>query len=119
MFNIGTGMENVTHLKSRTLLQYGAFKCGPASEPLARHEDALLRPWEIVLGIKIKFSDVNQCFRSLDFRDFLEKHLHFFIRYLVDISKYSQNATRQYYQILFYRKSSHTAIYIALCGKIK
>ena len=51
----------------------------------------------------------------MDFRDFLEKHLHF----LMDISKYSQNATRQYYQILFYRKSSHTAIYIALCGKIK
>ena len=58
MFNIGTGMENVTHLKNRTLFQYGAFKCGPA---------------------------VNQCFRSLDFRDFLEKHLHFFIRYLMDI----------------------------------
>ena len=52
------------------------------------------RPWEIVLGIDIKFSDVNHRFRSLDFRDFLEKHLHFFIRYLMDISKYSQNATR-------------------------
>ena len=37
MFNFGTNMENVTHLKNRTLLYYGAFKCGPASEPLARH----------------------------------------------------------------------------------
>ena len=45
-------------------------------------------------------SDVNHRFRSLDFYDFLEKHLHFFIRYLMDISKYSQNATRQY-QTLF------------------
>ena len=34
MFNLGTGMENVTHFKIRTLFQYGAFKCGPASEPL-------------------------------------------------------------------------------------
>ena len=37
MFNISTGMENVTHLKNRTLFQYGDFKCGTASEPLARH----------------------------------------------------------------------------------
>ena len=37
----------------------------------------------------------------------------------MDISKYSQNATRQYQNILFYRKSSHAVIYIALCGKIK
>ena len=37
MFNLGTGMENVTHLKNRTLFQYGAFKCGLASEPLAHH----------------------------------------------------------------------------------
>ena len=41
---------------------------------------------EIVLGISIKFSDVNHCFRSLDFHDFLEKHLHLFIRYLMDFS---------------------------------
>ena len=33
MFNLGTGMENVTDLKNRTLFQYGAFKSGPASEP--------------------------------------------------------------------------------------
>ena len=33
MFNFGTGTENVTHLKNRTPFQYGAFKCGPASEP--------------------------------------------------------------------------------------
>ena len=37
IFNIGTGMENVTHLKNRTIFRYGAFRCGPASEPLARH----------------------------------------------------------------------------------
>ena len=48
-----------------------------------------------------EFIDVNHRFRSLDFRDFLEKHLHFFIRYLMEIAKYSQNATRQY-QTLFY-----------------
>ena len=53
----------------------------------------LPRLWEIVLGIGIKFSDVNHRFRSLDFRDFLEKHLRFF-RYLMYISKYSQNTTR-------------------------
>ena len=44
---------------------------------------------------------INHHFRSLDFRDFLEKHLHFFIRYLMDISTYSENATRQY-ETLFY-----------------
>ena len=37
MFNFGTGMENVTHLKNRTLFEYGTFNCGPVSEPLARH----------------------------------------------------------------------------------
>ena len=54
MFNLGTGMKNVTHLKNRTLFQYSAFKCGPASEPLAHHEDALPSPWEIVGGISAK-----------------------------------------------------------------
>ena len=49
---------------------------------------------------------VNHRFRSLDFRDFLAKHLHFFIRYLMVISKYSQNATRQY-QTLFYFIVNH------------
>ena len=54
----------------------------------------------------MKFSDVNHRFRSLDFRDFLEEHLQFFIRYLMDISKYSKNATRQY-QTLFYFIVNH------------
>ena len=45
--------------------------------------------------LALKFSDVNHLLRSFDFRDFLEKHLYFFIRYLMGISKYSQNATRQ------------------------
>ena len=103
MFNFGTGMENVTHLKNRTIFQYGAFKCGPASQPLAF---ALSSPWEIVGGISTKFSDVNHLFRSFDFRDFLEKHLYFLIRYLMGISKYSQNATRQY-QTLFYFIVNH------------
>ena len=85
---------------------YGAFKCGPASEPLAHHQDALPSPWGIVVGISNKFSDVNHLFRSFDFRDFLEKHLHFFIRYLMGILKYSQNATRQY-QTLFYFIVNH------------
>ena len=54
MFNLGTGMENDPHLKNGTIFQYGAFKCGPASEPLARHKDALPSPWEIVGGISAK-----------------------------------------------------------------
>ena len=37
MFNFGTGMENVTHLKNRTIFLYGVFNGGPASEPLAHH----------------------------------------------------------------------------------
>ena len=36
MFSFGTGIENVTHLEKKTLFLYGAFKCGPASESLAR-----------------------------------------------------------------------------------
>ena len=56
--------------------------------------------------INLKFGDVNHRFRSSDYRDFLEKHLHFFIRYLVDISKYTQNVTRQY-QTLFYFIVNH------------
>ena len=68
--------------------------------------DSFHFPWEIVDGISLKFSDVNQLFRSFDFRDFLEKHLYFFIRYLMGILKYSQNATRQY-QTLFYFIVNH------------
>ena len=37
MFNFGNGIENVTHLKKRTLFYYGAFRRGQAPEPLARH----------------------------------------------------------------------------------
>ena len=33
--------------------------------------------WEIVAELKTKFSNVNHFFRSFDFRDFLEKLLHF------------------------------------------
>ena len=56
--------------------------------------------------LALKFSDVNHLFRSFDFRDFLEKYLYFFIRYLMGISKYSQNATGQY-QTLFYFIVNH------------
>ena len=52
----------------------------------------------------LKFSDVNHLFRSFDF---LEKHLYFFIRYLMGISKYSQNATRQYIKTQFYFIVNH------------
>ena len=82
----------------------------PAIKTLSPDREKLY--WELTSN------SVMNRFRSLDFRDFLEKHLHFFIRYLMDISKYSQKATRQY-QTLFYRKSSHTVIYIGLCGKMK
>ena len=57
--------------------------------------------WKLLAELALTFSDVNHIFRSFDFRDFLEKHLYFFILYFMDISKYSQNATRQY-QTLFY-----------------
>ena len=33
------------------LFLYGAFKYGPASEPLARHEDALPLPCEIAVQL--------------------------------------------------------------------
>ena len=56
--------------------------------------------------LALKFRDVNYLFSSFDFCDFLEKHLYFFIRYLMGISKYSQNATRQY-QTLFYFIVNH------------
>ena len=51
---------------------------------------------KLLAELTLKFSDVNHIFRSFNFRDFLEKHLYFFIRYLMGISKYSRNATRQY-----------------------
>ena len=59
---------------------------------------------KLLAELALKFSYVNHLFRSFDFRDFLEKHLYFFIRYLMGISKYSQNATRQY-------QTSHTVRY--------
>ena len=48
---------------------------------------------KLLAEIALKFSDVNHLYRSSDFHDFLEKHLYFFILYLMGISKYSQNAT--------------------------
>ena len=42
---------------------------------------------DIVVGISNKFSDVNHLFRSFDVSDFLEKHLHFFILYLIAFQK--------------------------------
>ena len=61
---------------------------------------------KLLAELALKFSDVNHFFRSFDFPDFLEKHLYFFILYLMGISKYSQNATRQY-QTLFYFIVNH------------
>ena len=61
---------------------------------------------KLLAELTLKFSDVNNLFRSFDFRNFLEKHLYFFILYLMGISKYSQNATRQY-QTLFYFIVNH------------
>ena len=58
-------------------------------------------PWGIVADFT-KFSNVNHLFRSFDFCDFLEKHLHFFIRYLMGISKYSPNATRRYHTLFHF-----------------
>ena len=53
-------------------------------------------------GVKIatKNSHVNHD-HSSDFRDFLEKHLKFFIRYLMSISKYIQKTIRQYQTLLY------------------
>ena len=59
-----------------------------------------------VVGISNKFSDVNHLFRSFDFRDFLEKHLHFFIRAFQNIVKMLLDNIRLY----FISKSSHTVI---------
>ena len=61
---------------------------------------------KLLAELALKFSDVNHLFRSCDSCDFLEKHLYFFIRYLMSISKYSQHATRQY-QTLFYFIVNH------------
>ena len=61
---------------------------------------------KLLAELALKFSGVNHLFRSFNFRDFLEKHLYFFILYLIGISKYSQNASRQY-QTLFYFLINH------------
>ena len=61
---------------------------------------------KLLAELTLKFSDVNHLFRSFAFRDFLEKHLYFFILYLMGISKYSQNVTIQY-QTLFYFIVNH------------
>ena len=60
---------------------------------------------KLLAELALKFS-VNHLFRSFDFRDFLEKHLYFFILYLMGISKYSQNAIIRY-QTLFYFIVNH------------
>ena len=41
---------------------------------------------KLLAELALKFSDVNHLFRFFDFRDFLEKHLYFFILYLMGIS---------------------------------
>ena len=55
MFNLGTGMENVTHQKNMTL---------------ARHLNALPRPWEIVAKLapnSIITSNVNHLLNIMIF----------------------------------------------------
>ena len=44
MFNLGTGMENVTHFKNGTILQSGTFKCGPASQPQSVGNCSVISP---------------------------------------------------------------------------
>ena len=101
MFNLGTGMENTTHLKYRIYFSMVFLTVGqhlnhwPTIKTLSPVRGKLLAE------LAPKFSDVNHLFRSFDFRDFLEKHLYFFIRYIMGISKYSQNATISDF-ILFY-----------------
>ena len=90
MFNLGNGMEDATHLKNRI---YFSMVLLSVSQHLSH--------WPT-----IKMLSLVRLFRSFDFRDFLKKHLYFFIRYLMGISKYSQNATRQY-QTLFYFIVNH------------
>ena len=98
MFNLGTGMENATHLKNMIYLSMVLLSVGQhlSHWPTIRTLSPVCG--KLLAELALKFSDVNHLFRSFDF---LEKHLYFFIRYLMGISKYSQNATRQY-QTLFY-----------------
>ena len=65
-------------------------------------------PGKLLAELVLKFSDVNHLFRSFDFCDFLEKYLYFFIRYLMGISKYGQNATRQYQTLFYFIVNHHT-----------
>ena len=81
IFNFGPCVENVTDLKIKLSFLYGAFKCQPASEPLAHNLDS-------------DRAKISCIFNSSEFRDFLEKYLQFFNRYLMGISKYIQNVIR-------------------------
>ena len=105
MFNIGTGMENVTHLKNRSYFSMVFLSVGqhlslwPAIKTLSPDREKL---YSELASISVMYIIV---FTLWIFVIFL-KNICVFFRYLMNISKYSQNATRQY-QTLFYFIVNH------------
>ena len=88
MFNLGTGMGNVTDLKNRLYFSIVLLCVGKHLSLWPAIKTLSPRPWEIVVELEPKSvitSNINHLFRSFDFRDFLEKHFHFSIRYLMGI----------------------------------
>ena len=86
MFNLGTLRRMSLTYKivlyfSMVLLSVGQhLSLWPAIKTLSPDREKLLAE------LALKFSDVNHLFHSFDFCDFREKHLYFFIRYLMGIS---------------------------------
>ena len=80
MFNLGTGMENATHLKNRIYFSMVLLSVGQhlSHWPTITTHSPVRR--KLLAELALKFSDVNHLFRSFDFCVFLEKHLYFFIR---------------------------------------
>ena len=107
MFNLGAGMETATHLKNGIYFSMVLLSVGQhlSHRPTIKTLSPVCG--KLLAELALKFSDVNHLFRSFDFRDFLEKHLYFFIRYLMGISKYSQTATRQNRTLFYFIVNHH------------
>ena len=91
-------------LDSRSLLPAGAGEVSAATVWTSQATMLCRLQVTIIEEVCAKSSLLFPCF---DFRDVGEKHLQFFIRYIIGILKYNQNAIKQYQTLFYFMRSKN------------
>ena len=73
MFNLGTGMENATHLKNRIYFGIVLLSVGQHLSHWPTIKTLSPVRWKVLAELALKFSDVNHLFALLIFVIFLKK----------------------------------------------